>query len=129
MQLPRFVLVGAAGFVVDSGVLYAALAIGLGELGGRLVSFFFAALFTWLANRHFTFPHRAVPPGVYGLLAEWVRYQTAMTGGMIINIGVYLLVMKLVDDHPVLPMVAVGAGSIAGLAFNFAAAKRWVFNR
>jgi hypothetical protein len=38
-ELVPFGIAGAIGFAVDSGLLYAMLAIGAGYLGGRAVSF------------------------------------------------------------------------------------------
>ncbi|MFM7402829.1 MAG: GtrA family protein [Erythrobacter sp.] len=118
----RFALVGAAGFVVDAGVLYAGLALGLGLYLGRACSYLFAATFTWALNRRFTFAASSPPR-----LAEWLRFVLANANGGIVN---YLTYAALVGwgpgwlGHPVL---AVAAGSLAGLGINFAASERFVF--
>ena len=54
-QFLRFGLVGTAGFVVDAAALTAAMALGLGPYGGRVVSYLAAVTFTWAMNRRFTF--------------------------------------------------------------------------
>ena len=65
-QFLRFGLVGAVGFLVDVGVLYAMHGLGLDLYTARVVSFLAAATFTWLGNRFFTFgtpPRRAARLG------------------------------------------------------------------
>ena len=123
-QLLRFAVVGAAGFVVDSGVLYGALAVGLGPGTGRLLSFLSAAFFTWQLNRRFTFSTTHTSQGLWH---EWLRYLTAMAGGGLVNLLIYAWVMAAARPHPLVPLLAVAFGSIAGLAFNFASAKWWVY--
>lgn len=120
----RFALVGAAGFVVDAGVLYAGVALGLGLYLGRACSYLCAATFTWALNRRFTFAASG-PPG----LAEWLRFVLANANGGIVN---YLTYAALVSWGPGLighPVLAVAAGSLAGLGVNFAASERFVFRR
>ncbi len=124
-QLPRFVLAGAVGFVVDAGVLYAALAAGLGYYSGRTVSFLVAVVITWLINRNWTFEARPTRP----TLAEFGRYFAAMSLGGAVNYATYAIVVGLLPIAAWLPLAAVAAGSIAGLGVNFATARHWVFRR
>ncbi|WP_408161241.1 GtrA family protein [Caballeronia jiangsuensis] len=55
----RFDFAGVVGFVVDAGVLYAALSLGCGPYLGRVISFLCAAFVTWQINRRITFARRA----------------------------------------------------------------------
>jgi putative flippase GtrA len=120
-QLGSFALAGALGFAVDVAVLYGALALGAGWIGGRLLSFVAAAYSTWRFNRRFTFAATASP------WREWWRYLASMTGGMLVNFLVYSLALSLLPAAWWAPGFAVGCGSAAGLAVNFASAKLFVF--
>ncbi|WP_431268985.1 GtrA family protein [Dankookia sp. P2] len=55
LKLLRFGVVGIAGFVVDSGMLTVAIALGLGPWLGRVLSYLAAATTTFALNRAWTF--------------------------------------------------------------------------
>ncbi len=122
-QLPRFAVAGTVGFVVDAGVLYAALAGGLDYYSGRVASFFAAVVTTWLINRNWTFEVGRRQ----SKLAEFARYFSAMALGGAVNYAVYALIVATAPRTAWLPLAAVAAGSIAGLGVNFATARQWVF--
>ena len=122
-QLVRFVFVGGIGFVVDTGVLYLMLSLGLGYFAGRAVSFLCAVWATWQLNRRVTF----AAPQTQSPWVEWLRYLAAMSVGGGVNYAVYSGVVSMLRPAPWLPILAVGAGSAAGLLVNFATAKWWVF--
>lgn len=124
-QLVRFAFAGGVGFLVDAGVLYLMLWLGLGYYAGRAVSFLCAVWATWQINRRYTFTstRRRSP------LSEWWRYLAAMSAGGGVNYAAYSSVVALLRPAPWLPLFAVAAGSIAGLAINFATAKWWVFRQ
>lgn len=122
-QFGRFAAVGALGFVTDFAVLYLAVSgLGLGHLGGRLVSFLVAATVTWKANRHFTFG-----ASDKGAVREWMQYLLATSLGAAINIGVYQLWLMWTDTSTINLFLAVAAGSGAAMMVNFAISKRVVF--
>ena len=124
-ELLRFTLVGAAGFLVDATALTLALGLGLGLYAGRVVSYLCAATFTWACNRRFTFSGaRAGTP-----LAQWARFLGANAIGGAMNYGVYASLVTYSAAGPRWPVLAVAAGSLAGLVFNFAVSKAWVFRR
>jgi putative flippase GtrA len=122
-QFIRFLIVGALGFVVDVGVLYLALHVGFGYFSGRAISFLCAVLVTWQINRQFTFTKRSKIP----VLNEALRYLAAMALGGFVNYAAYTATVLMARDIPLLPLLAVAIGSIAGLLVNFFSAKRWVF--
>lgn len=121
-QFGRFALTGGAGFFVDLAVLYGALAVGAGPIGGRLLSFLAAASFTWAVNRRYTFTATASPR------RELARYLLSMAGGMLVNFLVYSLVLWLLPPSWWAPACAVACGSAVGLGVNFASARYFVFN-
>lgn len=121
-----FALSGGLGFVVDAGLLYVFLHLGWGYGAGRLASFLCAVVVTWQINRRHTFALRHVPP-TWG---EWWRYLSAMAVGGVVNLATYMLALHALDAAGALkPLLAVAAGSLAGMVVNFMSAKRWVFRR
>ena len=125
-QLLRFAAIGTLAFAVDTATLYFARGVlGLDLYVGRVVSFLVAATFTWAMNRRFTFPEARDAAKA----RQWLQFLMANGVGGLVNYGVYALLVAsvtLVAAHPVL---GVAAGSLAGMSFNFAASRGWVFRR
>lgn len=123
VQFGKFGAVGLVGLVVDTAVLYAGLALGLEFFAARIPSFFAAATTTWALNRAFTFRGAEHEP----LHRQWAKFLAANAFGGVVNYGVSVGLeasFAVVEAHPAL---AVAAGSVAGMFFNFAASKRLVF--
>ncbi|MYZ47915.1 GtrA family protein [Propylenella binzhouense] len=118
-RLLRFSVVGTGGFLVDVAVLQLCLSLGLDPYSGRAVSFLAAVTFTWALNRAYTFDPSGRPIAV-----EWVSFVAACSAGGAVNYAVYAV---LVASLAAPPGLAVAAGSLAGLAVNFLAARRIVF--
>lgn len=125
-SFPKFVIVGTAGFVVDSlALLFAIHVLGLDKYIGRLFSFMVAVTFTWLGHRSFTFADRKQDH----LFKEWLTFFVANSTGGIINYITYSLLITfvpLVNQHPVL---GVAAGALVAMLFNYAASSRFVFRK
>ena len=122
-QFVRFAIVGAGGFLVDSGALYGALALGAGLYSGRVISYFAAATFTWALNRRFTFRAHSSS----NKLVEYAKFLAANALGGGLN---YLVYAALVSNWPLAaahPIIAVGAGSLTGLVTNFTLSRLLVF--
>jgi putative flippase GtrA len=120
-QLLRFAATGVIGLAADVAVLYTALALGCDHYTGRVLSFLAAVLVTWRINRRYTF----TPSG--SQWAEWWRYLGAMSGGALLNLGAYTLVLWLLPAAAWLPALGVAVGSLAGMSVNFLSAKYLVF--
>ena len=122
----RFCVAGVVGLVVDIAALYV-LAPLLGWYVGRAGSFVAAASVTWWLNRRFTFvqhPAHSQQP----VWLEYFKYLASMLVGGTVNYLVYASVVYSV--HSVFaPMLGVALGSIAGLIFNYLAARHLVFRR
>lgn len=124
MQFLRFGVVGTAGFVVDTAVLYAGLALGLGLYSGRAISYLAAATTTWALNRAWTFRTASHVP----MARQWALFLLVNLIGFACNYGTYALLVAgvpLVAAHPVL---GVAAGALAGMVGNFWLSRRFVFN-
>jgi putative flippase GtrA len=125
-QLARFAFAGIVGLMVDVAVLYLALGLGLGFYGGRVLSFLCAVFATWQINRRYTFAGGATAQSLW---LEWWRYLAAMTGGGLVNYAAYSAAIVFGPRTQWWPLLAVAAGSLAGMAVNFAGAKLFVFKR
>lgn len=123
-RIVRFGLVGVAAFLVDAAALHVATQLfGMSPYTGRVVSFLLAATVAWALNRHCTFKASASE----GWFAEWGRYLTANSAGALINLSVYTVLVASMGFIYRNPVLAVGAGSLAGMAANFIASKHFVF--
>jgi putative flippase GtrA len=116
-QMLWFSAIGVLGFLVDAGVLYAALYWGLGLYGGRAVSYMSAVSATYTFQR----------TSGDNKLHQWARFVVSQLAGATINLGVYGL---LVHSSPLVahePVIGVAAGSLSGLLVNFSIARAFVF--
>lgn len=123
VQFGKFGLVGVVGFLVDTAVVYAVLSFGVEFFAARIPSFLAAATTTWALNRAFTFRGARDEP----LHVQWAKFLAANAVGGVINYAVSVgleAAFLVVETHPV---IAVAAGSVAGMFFNFAASKHLVF--
>ncbi|MGK7866727.1 GtrA family protein [Falsiroseomonas sp. E2-1-a20] len=124
VQFLRFGVVGTVGFVVDTAVLYAGLAVGLGLYSGRAVSYLAAATTTWALNRAWTF--RAEGPA-QPLARQWALFLVVNLVGFAFNYGTYAVLIAFVPAVAAAPILGVAAGALAGMAGNFILSRRFVF--
>jgi len=122
VQFLKFGVVGVLGFVVDTSVVYA-LRFRIGLLGAGLAAFVVAATANWVMNRLWTFRGQGSAP----LHVEWARYMMANLGGFVLNRGTYALLVTFVAVCADQPVLAVAAGSIAGMGVNFVLSRKMVF--
>lgn len=122
-QIFRFALVGVIGYLVNAG-LVEALAAQFGPVQAQALAFPAAVTVTWWFNRRFTF-------GASGhrLHQEWLRYVLANLLGWCANNGAYfwlIFALPVAYQHP---SIAVAAGSLTGMIFNFSASRSLVFKK
>ncbi|MGQ9366831.1 GtrA family protein [Azospirillum sp. ST 5-10] len=129
-QVGAFGAVGVAGLLVDVAALYALLhGLGLeamgqaGFLAARVPSFFAAATATWALNRAFTFRNARPEP----LWRQWAKFIAANSVGGVLNYMAYAGCIAYGAPFIAHPELAVAAGSLAGMVFNFTASKFLVF--
>ena len=123
LQFLRFGVVGTVGFVVDTAVLYAGLALGLGLYGGRAVSYLAAATTTWALNRAWTFRGQGQAP----VMRQWALFVAINLVGFAFNYGTYAALVAGVAFVAQYPVIGVAAGSLAGMLGNFLLSRRFVF--
>lgn len=121
-QFLAFGVVGTVGFVVDTAVVYAVRGL-VGLYAAGLVSYVVAATATWQMNRVWTFRGQGGP----SLLRQWSLFLLANLGGFVLNRGTYALLITFSATCAEHPVLAVAAGSIAGMFVNFALSRRVVF--
>lgn len=122
-QFFKFSLVGVAGFIVDSIVLYCAIWLGLGHYFGRACSYLFAATSTWWMNRRFTFPNASSGR----LIHQWAKFLLLNAIGGLVNYSVYGFLISQIQFFFDYPVFAVAIGSLSGLIFNFSGSRAFVF--
>lgn len=123
LEFLRFGVVGTIGFVVDTAVLYAGLALGLGLYGGRAVSYLAAATTTWALNRLWTFRGRGDGP----LHQQWALFLLVNLLGFAMNYGTYAALIAFVPMVAAHPVLGVAAGALAGMFGNFVLSRQLVF--
>ena len=116
-----FAFVGAIGFAVDAVALVALMATGLPPLIARPPAFLVAVTVTFLLNRAFTFSDRRTG----SVRTEAAGYVLVQVLGALVNYGVFAAALALV---PVMhPLLALAAGSVVGMAFNFGTLRLLVY--
>ncbi|WP_083900871.1 GtrA family protein [Azospirillum sp. B4] len=135
-EVVSFALIGVGGLFVDLAALWVAMhPLGLDKHSAGFFSYFMAATFTWWMNREFTFKgvnrRRA--------LHQWAKFLAANAVGGVVNLATYNLIVWLdapafaIAILPWLPALwpygAKGAGSLAGMGFNFVLSKMLVFGK
>ena len=121
-QFLRFGTVGAIGFVIDTGTVYA-LRGSLGLYGAGLVSYLVAASANWALNRAWTFRGQGSGPAH----RQWARFMGANLVGFALNRGAYAAMIAFVPLAARQPVFATAAGAVAGMFVNFALSRRLVF--
>ena len=126
-QFLRFAAVGGAGFVVNAVAFYVALdMIGLGKNASWLFAFVPAVTFTWWGNRMLTFPDRA-GRGMTAIVREWGKFVATNGFGALVNYLTYFSALNWTPAPFDNPFIALAAGVLTGLVFNFTLSKWFVF--
>ena len=124
-QFLRFGVVGTVGFLVDSAVLLAMMALGLGPYGGRVVSYLAAASTTFALNRAWTFRDAGRERPV---ATQWGRFILVNLVGFAANYGTYAALIatsSLVAENLVLGVAAAPSRALvqgAGASWRISAA-------
>jgi putative flippase GtrA len=122
-QLLSFGVVGIVGFLIDASVLHVCVALGSGLYLGRMLSYLTSVTSTWTLNRRYTF---GAPRGT-SLLREWARYAVSQLSGAAVNLSTYALLVSMSAVCAAYPVLAVAAGSLAGMLINYSVARSFIF--
>lgn len=121
-QFFRFGLVGTTGMVVDTAVIYG-LRGWVGLYWAGALSYFVAATWTWQLNRRWTF----TGPARGSIHRQWALFMTVNLVGLVFNRGTYGALVTWSTLCAANPVIAVGAGGLAGMFWNFSLSRRVVF--
>lgn len=122
MQFLRFGVVGGIGFVVTTVVVYATRPF-IGNYAAILPGFLVAATGNWALNRLWTFRGRSSQP----LVREWTMFLATNALGMALNAAVYWTMISLSALCAANPVIALAAGTLCGMLFNFSLSRQVVF--
>ena len=126
-QFLRFSAVGTAGFVVNAVFFYIAFYfLALGKDASWFFAFIPSVTFSWWGNRTLTFPERA-GRSLRAIAVEWAKFVAANAFGALVNFVVYNAMLSLAPRPFSRPLIALAAGVLAGLIFNFTLSKTVVF--
>ena len=118
----RFGIVGTLGFCWDTATVYALKGLAGLYIAG-LCGFLVAGTANWAVNRLWTFRHLDHAAAHQQLM----RFLAVNSIGFIFNRGTFFILIATslrCRDQPVLAIIA---GSAAGLCFNYFLSKRFVF--
>ena len=121
-QFLAFGTVGTICFLVDTAFVYA-LRGALGLYAAGLASYVVAATVGWALNRAWTFRGAAST----SMLRQWSTFLVAGLGGLVLNRGAYSILVTVSETCVEHPVLAVAAGSIAGMFLNFTMSRKVVF--
>lgn len=123
-QIFGFIVVGGFGFIIEAAILTVLVSsFQVDPIIARVPSFLVAVLFTWLANRKFTFTDAAEKKAVL----QGAQYLMVQTGGISLNILTYVAALHYLPEWQRYPVIALAFGSAVGLVFNFSLSKWFVF--
>jgi putative flippase GtrA len=116
----RFILVGGLGFVIDVGLTYLLIQFNVAPWMARAPAIMLAMIFTWLANRHFTYGVKTSRSS-----REAIRYATVAMGMALINYVIFFVLLR----YGVRPVFAVIFATAFQTMLSFFAYRRFVFGR
>jgi len=123
-QALRFGIVGTLGFLVDTATVYAAHFLAGADLyTAGAVAYVTAATTTWALNRAWTFREAARDRPA----RQWALFVLVQLLGFALNRGTYAALVTVLPVAAAHPVIAVAAGSVAGMGVNFLTAKVLVF--
>jgi putative flippase GtrA len=116
--------IGTIAFLIDAVVFQAVLLlVDASPYVARLASFIVAGSAAWWLNRTFTF--RDVSNARPDL--QWARFLAVNVVGGVANYATFAVLLVGCPVAATYPVLALAAGSLVGLCFNFVAASRYVF--
>lgn len=122
-QFLRFGIVGTMGFGWDTATVLSMRNV-IGLTGAMILAYFVAASMNWLMNRLWTFRGTG---SAGSMLRQWGTFLAANSLGFLLNRGTALILVYTVPLFNIHPVLALVAGTVAGMFFNFTLSRRLVF--
>lgn len=111
-------MVGGTGFLIDAGITLLLIQISLDPSFARIPAIGIAALFTWLANRYFTYEVK-----VSRTTGEAIRYAMVASAMAFINYTIYLILIQI----GLLPAISIIIATALQTIISFHAYRRFAF--
>ena len=118
-QPMRFLIVGAAGFVVNLGVFEALHRAGTPYIAAAVLSYLVSNALMYLGNRYFTFR--------LGHAGFWTAYLRYMAVGLLVVALNALLLAALVEGTGIDETLGNGLALLVVMPVAFVLFKRWTF--
>lgn len=126
-ELAKFGAVGGVAFVIDKGLFWLLIngAMANSEVKAQVVSAAIATVFSWIANRYWTFRHRRQA----NVLRELVMFLLINAIGLGIAAGFVWVAKYPLDISDRTGLFVAGVmGTVVATAVRFIAYRFWVFN-
>lgn len=126
-ELAKFGAVGGVAFVIDKGLFWLLIhgTMANSEVKAQVVSAAIATVFSWIANRYWTFRHRRQA----NVLRELVMFLLINAIGLGIAAGFVWLAKYPLDISDRTGLFVAGVmGTVLATAVRFVAYRFWVFN-
>jgi dolichol-phosphate mannosyltransferase len=119
IQLLKFCIVGASGYVVNLIVYYAMIHwVGAEYLVASLVAFLVAWLNNFVLNRQWTFPKVGVSP-----VKQAAKYLVVSVIGLVVNLGILWGLVHVGTDTLIAQAIAIAAVT----PLTFVLTRSWAF--
>lgn len=122
-QVLRFGVVGALGFIVDGGLLWFFVSVGVNPYLARALSFPAAVVVTWAINRNWTF---AATRGA-AASGQFRKYFGVQLVGALTNYAAYSAVLGTFGTEDSIIFIGFAIGSVLGAVLNFLGARYIAF--
>lgn len=119
-RLLRFAVVGTIAFVLTGAILFALMRVGVPARAAQVPAIGAGLVTTYVLNRSFTF--RATEDANP---AEFARYVATSATGAVVNYLTFILALGI----GLSPLIALVAGTAAGMVTNFLGYQVYVFSR
>lgn len=115
----KFIVVGAAGYVINLAFFAGLFALGLTYVAASIVSYLISNAFMYLGNRYFTFR--------LGNEGFWGAYLRYMIVGVVVAVLVAALLALLVEGFDLDPRLGQALALLIVTPVAFVLFKRWTF--
>jgi putative flippase GtrA len=115
----RFLIVGAAGYLVNLGVFTGLVAAGVGYIASSILSYFVSNALMYIGNRYFTFSL-----GNEGFWSAYLRYMIVGIVVVALNAGI---LAALVEGTGIDARIGQAISLLAVTPVAFVLFKRWTF--
>ena len=119
IQLLKFCIVGASGYVVNLIVFYVMIhGFGAQYLIASIIAFLVAWLNNFVLNRQWTFPKGAASP-----LLQATKYMVVSVIGLVVNLGILWAMVSMGTDTLLAQAIAIAAVT----PITFVMTRSWAF--